>query len=308
MVPGIRINGLDFSRADTGLWLPKVGVSDFALFKRWMMPSGVNALVEPRLQEWHQLALEGNYHGPITLRVFRYAHPNNQFGFQPATVPLETYKRALREFTEYVSDRDYREFYVEWTAGDAQYLFNPDTTQHHRFGDTDPSRFGQQTNEECQALVNLPVWFEELNQRWQNGRAYGNVSPKWGDIHPLVRSSGYFEETKWGLELVRDYVNYHPNRTHDHPRWPKYVYDIPASITALHTYYNLPVDLNEPMRYDEDTDPATAKLMGSFIGWCAGVLFHSQRGRDGDGFHGTLQRQAAVNFFRGAGSGVTLRS
>ena len=305
MVPGIRIAGLKFV-TPSGARIPKVGVSDFALFKRWRMPSGQTALVEPRLQEWHTLANTGGYSGPITLRVFRHAANWNAFGINPNEIPQQEYQASLRAFVEYVSSRPYRQFYVELTGGDAQVLWPSNDGN-----EADPGGLVNHLNVAAAAIVDLPVWFEELNERWKNGRAYGVSAPQWGSTNPLIRASGYYADTKvdWPDSLRRDYIVFHTDRTVNGMRWPKLLYDMPSSIAVLHGYFGVPVDLNEPFRFDEAGDPAWAELMGSLIAWTAGVLLHTVQGRDGNGFQSTpVQQSCVARFFKGAAAGVQLNA
>lgn len=305
MITGVRVSGLKFVNP-AGERIPKVMVSDYALLKRDRMRNGRTALTMPRLDEWHHLALDGGYEGSIWLRVFREAHPNNAFGFGPPELTpggILKWQQDLRNLSEFVGHHPARDFYIEWTAGDYQHLY-PTSPKSE---DANPSVMQQTLNEACAALVDLPnVTLEELNERWKNGRQYDIASPQWGIIHPLIRAHGYYADTsQWPKLYARDYITFHTDRTVDMMRWPKLLYDMPVSIAVLHNYFAKPVDLNEPYRFEEYSDPKWAALMGSMIAWTAGVCFHSQRGRDGDGFHQTpVQREAAIQFFKGVAAGL----
>jgi hypothetical protein len=300
---GLRVDGIDFRTTD-GKLFKVVEVSDFALFKRWMAPHGPTHLVAPRLAEWRTIADEGGYHGPITLRVFRYARASNLFGFDPRSVPLATYKAGLRDFLQFCGEHG---FYVELTGGDAQYFWP--LTPGNR-DEADPHALQQQTNEECQAIVDQPnVLWEQQNERMINGHAYGVVPPAWGAIHPLIRSTGYYADhiEDWPADRRLDYVQYHGNRdVGGMQRWPKTIFDMPVQAAFLNELYQVPAILNEPWRYDNSSDAEWAARSGLVIAYCGGVCFHSQRGRDGDGFDQSSghQRACAVRYFQGIAGGL----
>ena len=300
---GLRVDGLDFKTSD-GRVFKMAEVSDFALLARWFATDGPKALVTPRLAEWAQIAKEAGYEGPITLRVFRHAAGWNRFALNPNDMDLAVYKQGLRAFLEFVGARG---FYVELTGGDAQVIF-PSTPPSD---EADGSWFQWHVNEVCAAIVDLPnVVVETLNEPFKNGHAYDVVPPQWGTTHPLVRSSGFYSNSPtwqqdWPASRVLDYVQVHTERTIDGMRWPKAVYDMPVSASVLNNHFGRPVVLNEPLRFDDVTDPAWAARVGGLVAYCAGVCFHSQRGRDGDGFHDApMQRAAAVQFFRGVRGGL----
>jgi hypothetical protein len=299
---GLYVDGIDFRTRD-GQVFKMVGVSDFALPKRWFMPDGPRALVAPRLDEWKQIAHEGGYDGPITLRCMRHASPSatgKLFSLVPATMPLDVYKRGIRDLLEFCDERG---FYVELTGGDAQELW-PSKNRD----EADPSALQEHLNEVCEAIVDVPnVVLEVLNERFKNGRAYGVHPPKHGTINPLVRASGFYADRiqDWPQSLVYDYVTYHGTRTVDQQRWPKTVFDMPVQASVLNKFFGKAAVLNEPFRFDDGTDPEWAARIGLTIAWCAGVFFHSQRGRDGDGFHDAPgQRAAAVRYFSGIRGGL----
>ena len=57
-LPGIRASGRYLVEAGTNKTFHYVGIDAFALFKRWLMPNGPWALVEPILNERKALAVE----------------------------------------------------------------------------------------------------------------------------------------------------------------------------------------------------------------------------------------------------------
>jgi hypothetical protein len=301
-VLGLRTDGIDFKTTD-GKVFSMAMVSDFALLARWFQRDGENALVKPRLAEWMAIAREGGYDGPITLRVFRHAMTWNRFALDPKSMPLKTYKAGLRAFLEYVGDKG---FYVELTGGDAQALWPTADGE-----EADPSAFQQHVNEVCDAVVDLPnVTLEVLNERFKNGRAYGVIPPRWGTINPLIRCSGIYHggpdwQRVWDPSMNLDYVVSHTERQIDGLRYPKACYDMPVAASILNNHFGRPVVLNEPLRFDNETDPEWAARVALNVAWCAGVCFHSQRGRDGDGFADAPgQRRAAVRFFAGVQGGL----
>ena len=78
----IHVDGIDFKTSD-GKIFKYVGTTEFALFKRWLMPSGPTHLVLPILEERKRIAHEGGYDGPLVARVMRYAAPPNAFAIDP---------------------------------------------------------------------------------------------------------------------------------------------------------------------------------------------------------------------------------
>lgn len=296
--------------------LPKVGFDQYAMVPRWVAGNGPAVLVEPNLREIHNLALEGGLGAdvPIALRCFCEALPNpqyHQFGFIPESIGIPAWRKVLRDATEYCLHWPDRQFLIEWTAGDRQYLRPLNPPEGWRGGNAHPVKVQEILNESRAALVDLPHWFEEMNERWNNGNCFDLRAPKFeagGSVNcPSVIASGYYADSKanWPLAYVRDYLTFHSERAVDFSRWPKLVYDIPASISYCHSYYNIAVDLNEPYRFDENSDPAWAEAIGTFIALCAGVCYHSNQGRDGNGFQNTpRQREGAVRYFRGIAAGL----
>lgn len=317
---GMDIDGLRFVDKKTRKRIPKVTVSDFCLLKRDLMTDGRNALTKPRLAEWHALAKEGGYDGPIFLRVFHSSHTGNVWGIVPTNYGVlpQTHDRAtwlarMRDLTVYVGSFAGREFGIEWTGGDRQYIYPiPGAPEPWRGGSADSSRLQQTFNEEMAALVDLPnIFFDEINERDQNGNCFMVASHDFSTKCRILRSAGYYADSKdkWPFSHVRDYLTFHTSRTVDMMRWPRLLYDLAPTIAALHSYYGIPADLDEPYRFEETSDPAWAEIMGSFIAWCAGVCFHSRQGLIGDGFQNVpRQRDAAVRFFRGAASGAALQA
>lgn len=317
---GFAIDGIKFIDAATHARIPKVTVSDFCLLKRDLMPDGRNALTAPRLAEWDALANQGGYHGPIFLRVFRSSHTGNiwgivptNYGVLPQTHDKTAWLNGMRDLSIYVGSYPNRQFGIEWTAGDDQYIYPlPTNPEPWRGGNADASRLQQGFNEEMSALVDLPhLFFDEVNERHINGNCFTTATHDFSTQCKILRSAGFYADTKdhWPASYVRDYLTFHTDRTVDLLRWPRLIYDIAPSIAALHSYYHIPVDLDEPYRFEETSDPAWAEIMGSYIAWCAGICFHCRQGLIGDGFAATpVQRDAAVRFFRGAAAGVTMQT
>ena len=291
ILPAIQTDGIRFIEAGTAKTFPYVGASDFALFRRWLMPSGPSALVEPRLAEWRQLAQEGGYDGPIVLRVFRYAASWNQFGI---TDPWSYDFAEITYFTEFCRARG---FYVSWTCGDSQVVCpeqnGPRGQQEH-------------LNRTCAALVPTFAFLQTCNEPFKNGIDIAAVvPPAWGSY---LRETGAYGEVGSWPPPVLDFVTYHGDRTIDYPRWPKTIHDMPVQASVLNAMHGKPAVLNEPLRAEHGSDPEWYERMGLLVAFCAGVTFHSQRGRDGDGFDASAgnQRACAVGFFRGIASGIRL--
>lgn len=293
---GIKVLGYDFVESPTGKIFKMVGVSDFCLFTKYIKGMPIDA----RLAEWKQIAKEGGYSGPITLRVFRHAATWNAFALNPNEYPLSEYKDKLRKFISYLGSQG---FYVELTGGDAQVIWPTDDPI-----EADWKKLQAHLYEVSAAIVDLPnVFLEVLNQRWKNGRAYQAVPPKWGLINPLLRSSGaYGEVHNWPDGSNLDYINYHGTREVDAVRWPKWVHDLPVQASVLNTVHNTAAVLNEPFRAEESvSDPQWFSRMGLTVTYCAGITFHSQQGRDGQVLIGN-QRLCAIYFFKGVAAGMQL--
>lgn len=285
-LPLVTINGTNF-RAD-GKPFHYVGVSAFALFKRWLMHDGPAALVQPILNEWRAVAGAGGYTGPIVLRVFRFAAWWNPFQLDPWSYDFA----EMTKFTQYCVDRG---FYVDWTCGDAQEVLpavdGPTGQQEH-------------LNKTCAALVGLPTFIETVNEDFKNGiDTLRVVSPAWGGY---LRDSGYYREINaWDGRNNLDFLSYHSGRDDGglHP-WPKWLIDLNDQITYITTAFGKPVVLKEPMGFDEinqpgkrSNDPDCAEAMGGTAEY-GGILLHTTAGVSCDGL-GPITKQCAGRFFKG---------
>lgn len=287
MLPPIHTDGHKFVDA-TGKPFPYAGVSDFPLFKRSQMTDGYNALVTPRLAEWKRLAGAGGYTGPIVLRVFRYAASSNPFGMDPWSYDFD----QARVFSNFCGEQG---FYVDWTCGDSQIVLpNPDGDHGQQ----------QHVNQFVAALVPCTNAFvQTCNEPFKNGIDVTRViPPKWGNV---IRSSGAYGDNQPDFNAVLDYIDFHPNRDSGEYYWPKWLYDLTASATVIMGEFPVPCIFGEPMGADETDQPGRRsnnpeffERLGSIVGWCGGVTFHSQNGLTGDGL-GPVQSACAARFFKG---------
>lgn len=282
MIQPVSAQGHNFIKAD-GAQFSYVGVSDFALFKRWLMPNGRAALVTPRLDEWRAYA--GSYNGPIVLRVFRYASPTNLFGMDPWSYDFA----QMRVFAEFCAARS---FYIDWTCGDSQVVLpNPSDQQEH-------------LNRTCAAVVGLPGFIETCNEPFKNGiDTLLVIPPFWGGY---LRDSGYYSEIQtWNAANNLDYLSYHSGRdTGGMSPWPKWLIDMNDQLAVLMNAFHKPVVLKEPIGFAEENipgrrsnDPVLAFRMGQIVSY-GGVTFHSDDGRDGDHLR-PVQATCARAFFAG---------
>lgn len=296
-LPVVRVAGTEFVTED-GQYFPYVGVSDFALFKRWLMPNGSWALVEPRLAEWRAIAHAGGYDGPIVLRVFRYAHPDNAFGIGD---PWSYDFTQLTELTEFVGERG---FYIDWTTGDSQWII-PDQNG--------PRGQQQHLNMTCAALAGTTNAFVETsNESFKNGQLaeHGVVPPVWGQY--LRDSGAYGESSNWPVGTNLDFISYHGSRSDKGMApWPFWIGEMWASALVLNTTHGKPAVMKEPIGFAEvavpgrrSNNPQHAFRMGLVGSVCAGVTFHSQDGRDGDGLR-PVQRACAEAFFAGIKAAIS---
>lgn len=286
MLPAIQIQGASFIAA--GQPWHYVGVSAFALFRRWLMRDGPSALVAPVLEEWRAVAKAGGYDGPIVLRVFRFAAYPNAFALDPWSYAMS----ELTTFTQFCGDRG---FYVDWTCGDAQLVLP----------DADGAKGQQQhLNECCAALVGQPTFIETVNEWFKNGvDVFRVVPPVWG---VYLRDSGYYSEIQtWQAQANLDFISYHSSRSDGGlSPWPKWLIDMDDQLAVLLHAFQKPVILKEPIGFAEvqqpgrrSNDPAHAFRMGLLAAY-GGILFHSDSGLSCDGL-GAVQRQCAEAFFSG---------
>lgn len=272
-----------------------VGVSDFALFKRWLMRDGPNSLVKPRLAEWKALAAAGGYSRPIVLRVFRYAAPPNLFALDPWSYDVNGRMPAVTEFTNFLGENG---FYIDWTAGDNQ-LVLPDPHG--------PRGQQQHINEFMTALVPCTnAFLQSCNEPFKNGMDVMKIiPPRFGSTLRSSGAYGDFYTDPHAFDPILDFIDFHSNRFGGGLYWPKWVYDLTASAGALLGEYKVPMVFGEPMGADEVDRPGSRSnvaeyfgRLGSLIGWTTGVTFHSQGGVTGDHL-GPIQSDCAAKFFNG---------
>lgn len=291
MLPAIRIKGSQFI---DNLSLPfhYVGVADFSLFKRALMPNGYRDLVAPRLAEWKALAGAGGYTGPIVLRVFRYAAYWNAFALNPWSYAMD----EARVFSNYCGEQG---FYVDWTCGDSQEVL---PEQNGIFGQQ------QHLNQFVSALVPCTnAFIQTCNEPFKNGIDVSAViPPQWGHV---LRSSGYYSDAgSWDHTLDLDYIDFHPDRNTDGlvPKWvgklfESAVYLMPCGKPIVYAEPIGADEINQPGR--RSNDPELFRMAGLSIGLVAGVTFHSTNGITGDHL-GPLQSACAAHFFDGICGGI----
>lgn len=291
MVSALHVDGINLRTSDGALF-KAVGSTEFALFKRWLMPNGPTALVAPILEERKRLAHEGGYDGPLVARVMRFAAAPNAFALDPWSYPMS----AVTDFTQFCGDRG---FYVDWTCGDAQIVLpNP----------TGPQGQQQHLNEFCAALVPCPnAIVQTCNEPFKNGIDVSQiVPPRWGAY--LRYSGAYGESGSWPFGSDLDFRGYHSDRSDLYYPWPKWSFDLFASAASLSNMTPpLPAIIDEPIGFAElarpgrRTDrPDLAFRMGLAISYCAGIYFHSDPGLSSDGFGPVVS-----NCFRAYCRGVT---
>ncbi len=281
MLEPVRTVGRRFETAYTHQPFKYVGVSAFALFKRWLQPDGPHALVEPILNEWRELANIGDYHGPIVLRVFRYAADWNAFGMLPNSYSFA----EITKFTKFCNDRN---FYVDWTCGDSQVVLPDQAAQQ------------QHLNETCAAMVGVLGFVQTCNEPFKNGIDTSVVKPaQWGTY---LRSSGYYTDAgTWDHSQDLDFIDFHPDRSEDGPvaKWVGKLFESGVYLAP----FGVPIVYEEPIGADEinkpgrrSNDPLLFRQAGLAIGVVAGMSFHSTAGLSSDGL-GPVQRACAANWF-----------
>lgn len=274
-----------------------IGCSDFGQFKRWLMPNGKTALVEPIINERTALAREAGYAGPLVARVFRHAGPWNAFGItDPWSYPMS----AAREFTQFYGEKGW---HVDWTGGDYQVCFpSPDP----RMGEVNgPKGIRQHHNEFCAALLGLPnvVW-NTCNEPFKNGVDTSVVKPPpWA---PLVQYSGDYSD---GHDPAHDLscINLHTDRGEEDGA-QKWVGKAHESAPYLWRRRK-PIVYDEGMGADEVAIPGRRSnvphyffVMGTVLAMVNLVYFHSTPGLSSDGF-GPVVKECWKAFCRG-GQGV----
>lgn len=261
----------DFFQYDGGGEFFYVGVSDFGQWKRYNDPTGAGPenLVRPLFSERRRIADAAGYTGPIVARVFRYAHPGNPFGIEPGKSNYSKVNAFMDMAAEYNT-------YIDWTCGDSQFDFMLPTVQGQQ---ADLDRF-------CQNIAR-PCFVETCNEPFENGNLPQNgVKPPASDWY--LRDSGYYEfindHTSWETKYDLDFISFHGDRTNDPIRWPKWVCDLDDSISVLRTTLGRPTVLKEPNKFGAYyTDPSFAKILGLRANM-GGVVFHSQKGLESNGF------------------------
>ncbi len=166
----VHVDGRDLKTSD-GKVFKAIGSAEFALFKRFLMRDGWNALVKPILDERRNLAVSAGYAGPLVARVFRHGGPWNVFGI---TDPWSYSMAQVTEFTQRLGNEGW---YVDWTGGDAQVCFpSPDPNRGEMNG---PRGINQHNNEFCAAIAGCPnaLIFESQNEAYKNGVDVGQVKP-----------------------------------------------------------------------------------------------------------------------------------
>jgi hypothetical protein len=296
MLSALRIDGIDF-RDDRDKVVKLIGSTEFALFKRWLMTDGPNALVAPILEERRRIAHEGGYDGPLVARVMRYAAPPNAFALDPWSYSMA----QVTAFTQFCADRDW---YVDWTAGDAQVVLpNPDG----------PKGQQQHCNEFVEALIPCRnALFQTSNEPFKNGvDVYRVVPPRWGSL--LRYSGAYGESGAWPFAADLDFRGYHSPRDDRGLVWPKWLIDLDDQGSVLSSMTpRLPAVLDEPMGFDEfdipnrrSANPAYAGRLGLTAAYCAGIYFHSTPGLSSDGF-GPVVTDCFRAFARGVAAALKL--
>ena len=282
--------GYDFFLNENGSEFYYVGASEFALWKRWNMDSGPEALVRPILVQRRQVAERAGYSGPIVNRVFRYSDPGNVFG----TLPYETDMNQINPFLDMCAEYN---MYVDWTCGDSQkpYMIpHPVDQQNHL------NQFTSHIQRFC--------FVETCNEPFKNGRLPQN-GVKSAPSEWYIRDSGNYtdisDEHPWEYQYDLDFISYHGTRSSSPgPRFPKWLYDMSAQASTLRTFVGRPSVLKEPIGFDKTfqpgrryNDPYLAKLLGHIVAQC-GVCFHSQIGLQTDGYDPETEN-AAYNYYLG---------
>ncbi len=286
-VPELHVEGR-YLVDSTGKRIRLPGVSAFALFKRYLMNNGWDALCAPILAEWRQVAHEGGYDGPIVLRVFRHAASWNEFGI---TDPWSYTPAQIHDFASRCAALG---FYIDWVGGDYQECFP--TGLDGDFG------VHKHHNVFTSALVGLTnnIWCIS-NEPFKNGLdPFQALPPPWA---PKVWYSGSYDDAR---DTVA--VNLHTDRSEEAGA-QKWVGKAHESAPYMWKH-NLPVIYDEPMGADElaipgkrSNVPAYFGILGSVIAAVSLVYFHCTDGMPCNGLR-PITRQCAVEFFRGVVGGL----
>lgn len=307
-LPALAVHGIDVVQKGTTKKVHLVGLSEFALPKRFLLAGGPAAYVAPILVERRKLAERMGWKGPIFLRCFRHAGPWNVFGI---TNPWEwadfSHGGHFTKMVEFCRLCDDHGFYVDLTAGDFQECFK---------GPTAAADQQQHVNETMAALVQCPnAIFQLSNEPFKNGCLVApvNVPRGWGDT---LRDSGYYmDTTKWDHTQDLDLFCDHTERDGQNHTIPKFIYDMPVAASYM-LEMGKPVKLEEPIGADEHEIPGRRtnraplfKLMGEVASYGVGVYWHSTLGLSSDGFSiAPRQQECAEAFWAGVvgvlGSGL----
>jgi len=303
-LPALKVDGIRVVEKDSGKRVHLVGLSEFAMFKRYLMPGGPAAYVAPVLVERKKLAESMGWKGPIFIRVFRHARASNVFGITDPWSYADSVTGHFDKLTEFCNFCGDYGFYVDLTAGDFQDCFpNP----------VGPKGQQQHVNETIAALVQCPnAIFQLSNEPFQNGCI---VHPKntpptagqpnsWGDT---LKDSGYYANTvDWDHSMDLQLLCDHTERGDVNNVIPKFIYDMPVAASYM-LELGKPVKLEEPIGADENIIPGRRtnranlfKQMGEVASYGVGVYFHSTLGLSSDGFSVAPRTQECFeNFFAG---------
>lgn len=303
-LPALAVHGLDVVEKGTTKKVHLVGFAEFALPKRYLMPDGSWAYVEPILVERRQLAERMGWKGPIFLRCFRHAKASNVFGITNPwqwadTDSTKPYGGPFTKMIEFCRLCEQHGFYVDMTAGDYRDCFT---------GPNQAADQQQHINETMAALVQCPnALFQLVNEPFQNFCLVHprNVPKGWGDT---LRDSGYYDNTLyWDHSLDLDIFCNHTERGTGNQVIPKFIYDMPVAASYVLEMGIGPFKFEEPIGADEHEIPGRRtnraplfKLMGAVAGYGVGVYFHSTIGLSSDGYAIAPRQQAcAENFWAG---------
>lgn len=289
----LHVDGRQF-KDDTGKPWPYVNMTAFALFKRYLEPTGPEVVVGPTLDLWRAMATEAGLPADfeITLRVFRFAGGTNPFALDPWSYPMA----AVTEFTQFCNDRHFR---VDWTCGDAQLVLpNQDG----------PTGQQEHLNQFCAALVPIQGtnFIQTCNEPFKNGIDVSRIiPPQWGTY---LRCSGMYYEGRWDASTNLDFINYHTPRATEGAvvKWVTKAFE---AAPYLWLAGRAPVQ-DEMMGFDEvnsgnrSAAPDYAFLLGLAVA-VTGVGFHSTLGRSCNAF-GPVTRACCVSFMRGVKGGLGL--
>jgi len=303
------VNGLTVVQKGTTKIVHLVGLSEFALPKRFLLKDGSWAYVEPILVERRKLAESMGWKGPIVLRCFRHAAAWNVFGItnpwawadHPELGPAGGHFTKMVEFFRLCDDHG---FYVDMTAGDYQECFT---------GPNAASDQQQHVNETMAACVQCPnAIFQLSNEPFKNGCLVHprNVPTGWGDT---LRDSGYYANSaEWDHNQDLDLYCDHTERGTGNQVIPKFIYDMPVAASyMLEMTPRRPTKLEEPIGADENEIPGKRtnraplfKLMGEVASYGVGVYFHSTIGLSSDGYSVAPRQQECAEAFWAGVAGV----